>query len=124
MKKLISMPVLPGDEPSLNVIPKGDRNVEKVRKGSWVQIEWTLLEPGERAEHLPPETRRVPLRMRAKGCLQEDAFIGETASILTTCGRKLTGVLAAENPPYTHSFGSQIPEFIGLGDFLRSIWRQ
>ena len=96
----------------------------KVKKGSWVQIEWTLLEPRERPSHLPAETRAVPLRMRAKGCLEKDAALGDTASVRTVCGRTLTGVVTAENPPYTHSFGPQIPEFIGLGDFLRSLWRR
>lgn len=96
--------------------------VNKIRKGGWVQIEWTLLEPRERPEHLPAETRKVPLRMRAKGILQEDASPGETASVLSTCGRILSGTLVAENPPFTHSFGPQIPEFIGLGDSLRSLW--
>ena len=95
-----------------------------MKKGSWVQIEWTLLEPQERPSHLPAETRAVPLRMRAKGCLEEEALLGATASIVTTCGRRLMGTVMAENPPYTHSFGPQIPEFIGLGDFLRSLWRE
>ena len=95
-----------------------------IKKGSWVQIEWTLLKPVDRAEHLPPETRQVPLRLRAKGCLQEDAPIETTVSIITRCGRKLTGTLVADNPPYTHSFGPQIPEFIGLDDSLRSLWRK
>ncbi len=98
--------------------------MEKIRKGSWVQIEWTLLEPSERPEHLPPETRKVPLRMRAKGLLQEEASAGDSVSVLSTCGRTLTGTLVAENPPFTHSFGPQIPEFIGLGDALRSLWRK
>jgi hypothetical protein len=97
--------------------------VEKIRKGSWVQIEWTLLEPSERPEHLPPETRRVPLRMRAKGLLQEEASVGDSVSVLSTCGRTLTGTLVAENPPFTHSFGPQVTELIGLGDYLRSLWR-
>ena len=95
-----------------------------IRKGSWVQIEWILLEPGERPEHLPPETRRVPLRVKAKGILQEDAPVGEPAPVVSTCGRVLKGTLVAENPPFTHSFGPQIPEFIGLGDALRSLWRK
>ncbi len=46
----------------------------------------------------------------------------ETARVLSTCGRILSGTLVAENPPFTHSFGPQIPEFIGLGDSLRSLW--
>ena len=93
-----------------------------MKKGSWVQVEWTLLEPEERPSTLPEETRSVPLRMRAKGLLEEGAIEGERATIRTVCGRTLTGTVTAENPGYTHSFGPQIKEFIGLGDFLRSLW--
>lgn len=94
-----------------------------VRKGSWVQIEQVLLKPEERPHHLPPETRQVPFRLRAKGVLSEDASLGEEVTVTTTCGRQLTGILVADNPAFTHSFGTQIPEFIGLGDSLRALWR-
>lgn len=94
-----------------------------VRKGSWVQIEEVLLQPQERSDHLPPETREVPFRLRAKGILATDGEIGREATVTTTCGRRLTGILVADNPAFTHSFGNQLPEFIGLGDSLRALWR-
>ncbi|MFW5855941.1 MAG: 2-amino-4-ketopentanoate thiolase, partial [Bacillota bacterium] len=31
--------------------------MKKIKKGSWVQIEQTLLEPGERAPQVPKETQ-------------------------------------------------------------------
>jgi len=96
--------------------------MDMVKKGNWGEIEWILLDPSERPETLPPETRQVPFRVRAKGRLQEEAFPGETVSVVTACGRELQGVLLADNPPFTHSFGSPIPELLGLGDFLRSLW--
>ncbi len=95
-----------------------------VKQGSWVQIEKVLLEPAERSERLPEETRRVPFRLRAKGILAEDCEQGGEATITTACGRRMTGLLVAENPAFTHSFGSQVTEFLGLGDSLRALWRK
>lgn len=95
-----------------------------VKQGSWVQIEEVLLEPRERSERLPEETRRVPFRFRAKGVLTEDCEPGGRATITTACGRRLKGVLVAENPAFTHSFGSQVTEFLGLGDALRALWEE
>jgi len=97
--------------------------VEKFRKGSWVQIELTLRKSSERPEHLPPETRRVSSHMRAKGLLAEEASFRSSAFVLSTCGGPLTDTLAAENPPFTRSFGPKVTALTGLDDFLRSFWR-
>ena len=39
----------------------------------WVEIEDMVLEPSQRTGNLPEETRKVPLMMRAKGFLTEEA---------------------------------------------------
>ncbi|MGI6253280.1 MAG: hypothetical protein ACOYJV_07590 [Aminivibrio sp.] len=67
---------------------------------------------------------QVPFRLRAKGILAGDCEPGEEATITTACGRRLKGVLVAENPAFTHSFGSQVTEFLGLGDALRALWEE
>lgn len=95
-----------------------------VKQGSWVQIEAVLLEPRQRSDRLPEETRQVPFRLRAKGILAGDCEPGGEATITTACGRRLKGVLVAENPAFTHSFGSQVTEFLGLGDALRALWEE
>ena len=87
-----------------------------VKQGSWVQIEEVLLEPRQRSERLPAETRQ--------GILAGDCEPGGEATITTACGRRLKGVLVAENPAFTHSFGSQVTEFLGLGDALRALWEE
>ena len=48
-----------------------------VEKNSWVQIHKIVLDVGKRADHLPEDTKRVPLEMWVKGYLQMDANIGD-----------------------------------------------
>lgn len=93
----------------------------RIAKGSWVQIEQVVLEPGERAPHVPEDTKTVPLMLWVKGTLLEDASIGDTAEIETAIGRRMSGKLVAENPPYIHGFGRPIPELLGVGAELRAL---
>ncbi len=95
--------------------------MKKIKKGSWVQIEQTLLEPGERAPQVPKETQQTPLKLWVKGYLQEDAEIGERVRIKTIIGRRLEGKLLAENPRYEHDFGRPIPELLSVGKEFRKI---
>ena len=92
-----------------------------IKKGSWVQIESVLLEPGERAPNLPEETKKVPLKIWAKGYLIEDAEIAQTVTIKTIIGRKMEGKLIAKNPRYKHDFGRPIPELLSVGEEFREI---
>ncbi len=93
----------------------------KVAKGSWVQIEQVVLEPGQRAPQVPDDTKAVPLMLWVKGTLLEDAAIGDSVEIETAIGRRITGKLVAENPPYTHGFGRPIPELLSLGNEFRAL---
>ncbi len=96
----------------------------KVPKGSWVQIEQVVLEPEERAPQVPEDTKAVPLKLWVKGTLLEDASIGDTVEIETAIGRRLTGKLVAENPPYTHGFGRPVPELLTLGNEFRALFER
>lgn len=93
----------------------------KVAKGSWVQIEQVVLEPGQRAPQVPDDTKAVPLMLWVKGTLLEDAAIGDSVEIETAIGRRIAGKLVAENPPYTHGFGRPIPELLSLGNEFRAL---
>jgi len=93
----------------------------KVPKGSWVQIEQVVLKPEERAPQVPEDTKAVPLMLWVKGTLLEDASLGETVEIETAIGRRLTGKLVAENPPYTHGFGRPVPELLSVGKEFREL---
>lgn len=92
------------------------------KKGDWVQIHSIILEPHERPEHLPKDTKNVPFEMRVKGFLiNESAKIGDWVEIETPSGRKVRGELIDINPKYTHDFGDPIPELLKIGIELRKI---
>ena len=92
-----------------------------IEKGKWVEIHKIILEKGERAPQVSDDTKQVPLEMKVKGFLEEDAIMGEEATIVTPTGRTLSGTLIEVNPAYTHQFGPPIPELLPIGKELREI---
>jgi hypothetical protein len=92
-----------------------------VKKGTWVEIHKIILEKDERAPQVPDDTKQVPLEMKVKGFLAEDAIVGAVATIKTPTGRTLNGTLTEVNPAYTHQFGPPIPELLPIGKELREI---
>jgi hypothetical protein len=88
---------------------------EIIKKGSWVQIHYIVLQPSERADNVPEDTKQVPLELWVKGYLDHDASIGSSVTITTVTDRKVQGTLVAQNPPYIHTFGRQIPELLTVG---------
>ncbi len=92
----------------------------RVPAGTWVQIHRILLDPGDRASQVPPETQSVPLEMRVRGIATHDAVLGEETEIRTAAGRILRGTLVDVAPRYTHDFGMPIAELIQAGlDLVR-----
>ena len=96
---------------------------ELVAAGAWVEISAIVLEPAQRAPHIPDDTKQVPLEMRVKGFLTAPAALGDEAEIITPAGRKLGGVLTAVNPAYSHGFGAPIPELSAIGGSVRALLR-
>ncbi len=90
-----------------------------VKKGDWVQIRQTILEPGQRAPQIPPDTSHLPLIRLVKGFLAKDASLGDKVTITTVIGRTMSGELVAVNPRYDHSFGPPPPGFTDIGGSLR-----
>ena len=97
---------------------------EEIKKGTWVEIHKIVLPAGERAPQVPEDTQQVPLEMRVKGFLVEPVSLGDEAEIVTTVGRHLRGNLIDVNPPYTHQFGSPVPELSTIGQEVRAILRE
>ncbi|HHW56747.1 MAG TPA: 2-amino-4-ketopentanoate thiolase [Clostridia bacterium] len=91
------------------------------QKGDWVKIKQVILEPEERAENIPDDTKKTPLTMWVKGLLLEDGEIGDTVKIKTFTGRIVEGVLVEVNPRHIHDFGNPIPELIKAGMKAREI---
>ena len=95
-----------------------------VQAGTWVEIRRTLLEPIARAPGVPEDTRQVPLDMRARGFLLQAAVLEAVVEIETVTGRRLTGVLHAVEPAYTHGFGRPVRELSGIAAELRALLDQ
>ena len=96
---------------------------ELVAAGSWVEISAIVLEPNQRAPHIPDDTKRVPLELRVKGFLVAPAALGDEAEVVTAAGRKIRGILTAVNPAYSHGFGAPIPALSVIGGQVRVLLR-
>ncbi len=92
-------------------------------KDTWVEIHRVLLDKGERAPQVPQDTREVPLEMKVKGFLLQEAHLGDEVEIVTAAGRTIQGTLCAVNPSYDHGFGPPIPELSTIGREVREILR-
>jgi 2-amino-4-ketopentanoate thiolase alpha subunit len=91
----------------------------------WVQIYRVLLEPGQRAPGIPPETAVVPLTMKVKGFLiDERAAPGDAVSIETVTGRIVSGELIAVNPAAGVDYGETEPALIAVGPAVRRLLRE
>ncbi len=91
--------------------------------GQWVQVHRIVLEAGQRAQGVPEDTARVPLRMWVKGFARSEASLGSQVTVLTQAGREVTGELVAINPAYEHGFGQPVPELLEVGRDLRQKYR-
>ena len=89
--------------------------MNKVKQGTWVEIEQVILRPEERAPSLPEDTRQTPYILRVSGFLTTEAEVGQEAHIRTIIGRELSGILKVVNPSYSHSFGATVPELLTIG---------
>lgn len=88
--------------------------------GDWVEVEYVLLEPSERAAGIPEDTAAQPLRAWVKGFAHAAGMLGDELEVETMSGRIVRGHLSAISPGYTHSFGTPPPEIVGIGRELRS----
>lgn len=89
--------------------------MEKVKAGTWVEIEKIILTPEQRAPTLPEETKQVPYVLNVSGFLLEDGMLGSPVRVRTLIGRELAGTLKTVNPSYRHTFGEVVPELLTIG---------
>lgn len=93
--------------------------VQHAQPGDWVQIKRVVLNPGERAPQVPPDTAKVPLELRIKGFAQGEAEIGEEIAIRTLLNRTEVGTLEEVWPRHIHDFGRPIPELLTIGQEVK-----
>ncbi len=101
--------------------------MHEIKKGSYVEIKKTLLQPSERAERLPEDTKRVPFEARIRGFLVNDASVGQEVEIETSIGRNVKGTLVGEFPPFKHGFGRPVKELLEISretrkEIFSEIW--
>ena len=92
-----------------------------VKKGTWVSIRKTILEPKDRAAGIPEDTAATPLVMWINGFLQEEANIGEEVRVRTRMNRVEEGILEEVNPVTQVDYGNYVPEIIQVGVKAREI---
>ncbi|MCM3766035.1 2-amino-4-oxopentanoate thiolase subunit OrtA [Neobacillus niacini] len=90
--------------------------MEQVNKGTWVEIHRILLQPEERSDRLPEDSKSVPYEMRARGFLLEEALLNDEVTIKTLSGRVISGRLIQIEPCYEHSYGPPVYELLNIGD--------
>lgn len=76
-----------------------------INKDTVVQIERVILKCTERAENLPEDTKKVPLKMRVKGKLLLDSNLDAFVKIITQTNRIEEGYLIMKEPYFEHSYG-------------------
>ena len=96
----------------------------KASKGDWVEISQVVLEPGERAPNLPPDTAAAPYTLRARGLAMSEGETGSEISITTFAGRTLTGKLEEVNPEFSLSYGESVPELVRIRFELKGMARK
>lgn len=92
------------------------------KKGDWVRVHQVILRAGERAGHLPEETKNVPLEMWDKGFLiDEGANLGDRVLVTTIIGREIEGTLVAVTPSFDINYGEMVTETLYIGRQLKEL---
>jgi len=87
-------------------------------KGTYVRIRKTLLQPSERSENLPEDTKKVPLKMWVKGRMLEEGELFDYAHIKTITGRIEYGRVKEIEPPYKHGYGDFVEELLKIREII------
>lgn len=92
-----------------------------IKKGTWVEIEEVVLTPEDRAQNIPEETRKTPLKCWIRGNCLSDCEIGDEVEVETNVGRISKGKVIDIEPGYYHSFGKYVAEISYIGKQAREI---
>jgi 2-amino-4-ketopentanoate thiolase alpha subunit len=87
--------------------------MSKIPKGTWVEVERTLVSADRRLPVRTLDPTKLPSYMvRVSGFLLEDAELGQQVRIRTIMGKVHIGKLRIQSPSYGHSFGHTVPELM------------
>ncbi|UJL45692.1 2-amino-4-ketopentanoate thiolase [Virgibacillus sp. NKC19-16] len=90
--------------------------MKKIKRGTWVEVENTILYPEDRSNQLPLETKKIPYEMKVRGFLANDAYLNEIVTIKTLSRRFIKGKLMQSQPEYNHTFGPPVIELLHIGE--------
>ncbi len=94
-----------------------------VDKGKYVRVRKHILSPDQRADNVPEDTKKVPLKMWIKGRLTAEAELFEEAEVITATGRRVKGMLKEVEPKHKHSFGEYVEEIQQMREIILSeVW--
>ena len=90
--------------------------MNSIPKGTWVEVERTVLGGGRRQSSRPVDPTQVAAySVRVSGVLLEDAELGQQVRIRTVTGKLHVGKLRIQSPSYGHSFAHTVPELVKIG---------
>ena len=92
-----------------------------IKKGTWVSVSKTILEPKDRAAGIPEDTAATPIIMWVSGYLEHDGEMGKEAQVRTKMNRIESGIIEEVNPTTTVNYGDYIPEIAKIGTQARQI---
>jgi hypothetical protein len=92
-----------------------------IKKGTWVEVEETVLTPVDRATNIPDETKKTPLKSWTRGKCLSDCELGEHVQVETNIGRIATGEVVDLEPGYYHTYGKYVEEISNIGKQAREI---
>ncbi|MTK14072.1 MAG: 2-amino-4-ketopentanoate thiolase [Clostridiaceae bacterium] len=95
-----------------------------IKKGTWVEIEETVLTPKERSKSIPEETKQTPLKCWIRGNCLQNCEIGGEVEVETNVGRIARGKVVEVEPGYDHSFGKYVQELSYVGKQVRDIIKE
>lgn len=92
-----------------------------IKKGTWVEVEETVLIPVDRASNIPDETKKTPLKSWTRGKCLSDCKLGSEVKVETNIGRIAHGSVVEIEPGYYHTYGKYVEEISNIGKQAREI---
>ncbi|NNU76016.1 2-amino-4-oxopentanoate thiolase subunit OrtA [Clostridium estertheticum] len=95
-----------------------------IKKGTWVEVEEIVLTPKDRANSIPDETKKTPLKCWIRGKCLSDCELGNEVHVETNVGRIARGIVVQIEPGYYHTYGKYVEEISNIGKQAREIISQ
>lgn len=95
-----------------------------IKKGTWVEIEETVLISEERSQNIPDETKKTPLKCWIRGNCLSDCEVNDEVEVETNIGRIVKGKVVEVEPGYNHSFGKYVQELGFIGKQAKEIIKE